>query len=70
MTSNILARQLRRAKLEGRVCSRCGWLISIKNWKKGYLLSPGCFDALKGVNVSKGHRPYRDEAVDKTGNMI
>ena len=69
MTSNILARQFTRAKGEGRTCSRCGWIITVKNWKKGYRLCPGCFDALKGVNVSTGHWPKRDEPGEKTGEM-
>jgi hypothetical protein len=54
---------------EGRVCSRCGWIISKKNWGKGYRLCGGCFDALKGVNVNYGHERARDEIEDKTGEM-
>lgn len=68
--NKILARQFARAKAEGRLCSRCGWMIPIKNWKKGYRLCAGCYDGLKGVNVSKGHYKASDEPADRTGNMI
>jgi predicted RNA-binding Zn-ribbon protein involved in translation (DUF1610 family) len=66
----MLARQLHRALAEGRVCSNCGWMISIKNWAKGFRLCPGCADALKGVNVDRGSGRYRDEPVDMTGEHI
>ena len=64
------AKALHNAKLAGRVCSRCGWMINIKNWNKGYRLCAGCYDALKGVNVSGGHLRYRDEPRDLTGEHI
>lgn len=60
---------VKQAKLEGRVCSRCGWIINKKNWLKGYRLCAGCWDGLKGVNVSHGHGAYADEPIDRTGNM-
>lgn len=69
MSSTIASRQLRVAKQEGRVCSRCGWMVSKKNWSKGYRLCPGCYDALKGCNVTGKHGPYRDEPIDRTGDM-
>lgn len=59
-----------KAKAEGRLCSHCGWIITVKNWAKGYRLCAGCYDALKGVNVDQGHGHYRDEPVDMTGEMI
>lgn len=70
-TSNetILARQYRRAKAEGRICERCGWLVPVKNWKKGHRLCPGCFDALKGINVKTGSQPYKDDPEELTGEM-
>jgi hypothetical protein len=67
---NPLTRQFSRAKAEGRTCSRCGWMISLKNWAKGYRLCPGCHDALKGVNTPPRYGKYRDEPVDMTGEMI
>lgn len=70
MTGNIIARQYKRAKSEGRVCSRCGWLITVKNWTKGYRLCAGCYDALKGVNISCKWGAYRDESIEKTGEML
>lgn len=68
--NKILSRQYHRAKEEGRLCGRCGWMITVKNWKKGFRLCPGCYDGLKGVNVSTGHRMAADEAREKTGEMI
>lgn len=68
--NKILSRQFARAKAEGRVCSQCGWIITVKNWKAGYRLCAGCYDASKGVNVARGHGRYRDEPADKTGNML
>lgn len=64
------AKALHKAREDGRVCSRCGWMITIKNWNKGYRLCAGCYDGLKGVNVSKGHYRYADEPRDMTGEMI
>ena len=52
---------------EGRICDRCGWVITKKNWAKGYRLCAGCYDGLKGVNVSSGAQPYSDEPEEKTG---
>jgi hypothetical protein len=68
--SKTMERQLHRALAEGRVCSNCGWMINLKNWAKGYRLCAGCWDALKGVNVDRGHGQYRDEPVEMTGEMI
>ena len=68
--NKILARQFAVAKAEARLCQRCGWMITVKNWKKGYRLCAGCYDGLKGVNVSGGHWPLREEPTEKTGEMI
>jgi hypothetical protein len=68
--NKILARQFSRAKSEGRVCARCGWMISVKDWKKGNRTCPGCRDALRGVRVIGGHWAPRDEPSEKTGEMI
>lgn len=67
--NKLLAKFYYRAKVEGRVCSRCGWIITVKNWNKDYRLCAGCFDALRGVNISAGHWPERDEPAEKTGEM-
>ena len=61
-------RALQRAIEEKRLCQNCGWMVTIKNWKKGYRLCAGCYDARKGVNVSKGHYRYSDEPKDITGD--
>jgi hypothetical protein len=58
-----------KARDEGRLCSSCGWIISTKNWKKGYRLCGSCWDANKGVNPKTGHGRYRDEPKDMTGEM-
>jgi len=68
--NKMLSRQFARAKDEGRICSRCGYMITVKAWDKGYRQCPSCFDALKGVNVNIGHWPKRDEPSDKTGEML
>lgn len=60
---------LKQARKEGRICSRCGWLITKINWAKGYKLCAGCYDALKGVNVRGGALPCPDEPADRTGEM-
>lgn len=57
------------AKKEGRICKSCGWMISKKNWKKGYRLCAGCYSAHQGVNPKGGAYPTRDEPRDKTGEM-
>jgi hypothetical protein len=59
----------RVAREEGRVCSRCGWIITKKNWAKGYRLCAGCHDALKGVNVNGRYGKWFDEPQDRTGEM-
>lgn len=56
-----------KAKKEGRLCRRCGWIINKSNWDKGFLLCAGCWDALKGVNVPPRWGKWRDEPVDRTG---
>lgn len=65
----VLSAQFARARAEGRVCARCGWMITVANWKKGYRLCAGCESASHGVNVDTGHWPTRDEPTDKTGEM-
>lgn len=67
--NKTLARHVKKAKEEGRVCKNCGWMITKVNWKKGRRLCPNCYDAMRGVNVKTGHPPYRDEPEEKTGNM-
>jgi hypothetical protein len=62
-----MSRVYAQAKKEGRLCSRCGWVINTKNWKKGYRLCGACWDALKGVNVNNAHGKFRDEPRDMTG---
>lgn len=57
------------AKHDGRLCSRCGWIVTKKDWKKGHRLCGGCRSALKGVNCRGGHWPNIQERQDKTGEM-
>ena len=70
MKQTFLSRIYAKARDEGRLCSKCGWIISTKNWKKGYRVCGSCWDANKGVNVSGRYGKYRDEPVDKTGEML
>lgn len=67
--NEILLRQYQRAKEEGRLCSKCKWMIPIKEWKEGRRICWNCEDAEKGVNVSCGHGRYFDEPPDLTGEM-
>jgi hypothetical protein len=67
---NILSKQFVQAKKEGRICRRCGWMITKINWKKGYLLCAGCWDALKGVSIDYGHWQPQQEVIDQTGEML
>lgn len=69
MTNIVTKKQYYKAKIEGRVCKRCGWMITKKNWKKGYRLCAGCFSAIKGVNTKRGANPAADEPREKTGEM-
>ena len=69
MNKTFMSRVYARAKEQGRLCSRCGWIINTKNWKKGYRLCGACWDALKGVNVDTGSYRLSDEPHDKTGEM-
>lgn len=71
--NKLLTRVYQQAKTEGRLCSRCGWIITKKGWKKGYRICSDCASALKGVSgigVDHAHGPYRDEPVEKTGNTL
>ena len=61
--SNVYA----KAKAEGRLCRRCGWVITKKNWQKGFLLCAGCWDAEKGVNVATGWGSWRNKPMEKPG---
>lgn len=66
----LLSKVYTKAKAEGRVCRRCGWIITKKNWAKGFLLCAGCWDAEMGVNVRGGHYQPQQEVTDKTGEML
>jgi hypothetical protein len=66
----ILSRNIARARAEGRVCSRCGWMITVKEWKRGRRMCWNCEDALKGVNISQGWSQPAQDIEDKTGEML
>lgn len=66
---NEYQRAYNNAKRDGRICSRCKWLITKKNWEKGYRLCSGCYSALQGVNISGRWGKWRDEPLDKTGEF-
>ena len=69
MTYSIRA-LFHKAKEEGRICTRCGWMITVKDWKKHFTECAACRYALKGVNIKYGHGKARDESVDMTGEML
>ncbi len=60
---------LRKAREEGRICPQCQWVITKKDWLKGFRICRSCTDINRGVNVRSGFGPYKDESTDKTGNM-
>jgi len=68
--NKLLSKVYAQAKKDGRVCNRCGWIVTKKDWTKGYLLCAGCRDAMQGVNVSNGWCQPLQEPVDKTGEML
>lgn len=70
MLNKELSKYYAQAKKEGRVCRRCGWIITKKNWAKGDLLCSGCLDAIKGVNTPPRWGKWLDEPIDKTGEML
>ena len=58
------------AKKEGRICTRCGWMITKLRWKNGkQTLCGDCEDAMKGVNTPRGHVQDQQEVIDMTGEM-
>lgn len=65
-----MARCLHNAIQEGRVCVRCGWMITKPNWKKGHRLCYGCREAMRGVDCKGGHHQPQQERIDKTGEML
>jgi len=67
---NFMRGHFIRARQEGRLCERCGWMISKKRWEKGERMCGECQDALRGVNVNRGNSPYQDEPPDLTGEAI
>ena len=68
--NKLMTKNFQKAKAEGRLCERCGWMITKRGWKLGHKICEGCADALKGVNVSYGNYADAQEPVDKTGNML
>jgi hypothetical protein len=63
------AKTIKKAREEGRTCPQCQWIITKKDWKKGYRICRNCTDINKGVNVSSGHYPDQNESPDRTGEM-
>ena len=68
--NKLLTSVYKKAKDEGRTCQRCGWIVTKKDYAVGHLLCAGCRDALKGVNVPPRWGMWRDEPIDKTGEML
>ena len=65
-----ITRLYSQAKKEGRICCRCGWMVSKKIWDMGFRLCAGCASALRGVNTPPRWGKWRDEPLDKTGEML
>jgi hypothetical protein len=67
--NTLTKKQYYKAKIEGRVCSNCRWIITKKDWKAGLRMCAGCTDAMRGVDVKYGAYPDCDEPKEKTGEM-
>ena len=68
--NKLLSRVFIKAKAEGRLCKRCGWIVTVKDWQAGCTYCAGCRDAMKGVNVSWGHDQPQQEKKDITGEAL
>jgi len=67
---NAISQYYAKAKAQGRLCGRCGWIVTVKRWKAGYKLCASCQDAMKGVNIRWGNTKPAEEATDRTGEML
>ncbi len=70
MTNKEYARAFSAALKAGRVCNRCGWMITVKEWNKGRRMCWNCEDALKGAGTPMGHWQPAQESSDRTGEML
>jgi hypothetical protein len=70
MAYDSLGKQYAIAKKEGRICTQCHWMITKKNWAKGYRLCGNCWSANKGVSTPARWGKAKDEPDDKTGEML
>lgn len=68
--NKLLTRIFAKAKDEGRLCLRCQWIVTKKDFQQGYRLCAGCRDALQGVNTPPRWGKWLDEPIDKTGEML
>lgn len=66
---NDITTLYKKAKNENRLCSICGWIVTVKDYNKGYKTCDNCRDAAKGVNCKYGHYKNRDYPRDMTGEM-
>jgi len=67
--NKLLTDVYHKAKESGRVCSRCGWIVTVVDYGKGHRLCAGCRDALRGVDCYPNWGAYLDEPIDMTGEM-
>jgi hypothetical protein len=61
---------LKLARLEGRICPQCQWIIKKRDWKNGFRICRNCIDVNKGVNVKHGHYIDSDEFSERTSETI
>ena len=66
---NMISKVYAKAKSDGRLCTRCGWIVTKADWKKGFKECFGCRDAARGVNVPPKYGKWRDEPIERTGEM-
>lgn len=60
----------KKAKKEKRICERCGWIVTVSEWRKGSRLCYGCKSGLMGVNPKYGHGQPIQKPQDFTGEML
>jgi len=67
--NKLLTRVFAKARIEGRLCECCRWIVTKKDFERGHKLCAGCRSALTGVHTSPLYSGFLDEPIDKTGEM-
>lgn len=66
----ILSLEFEKARAEGRICQKCGWMVGKTRWKKGNKICYNCEYGEHGIHrIYGGYWPVPDEPKDQTGEM-